>query len=290
MNIRLSEEFTGWVKLTISKTVDETKITQELTNFLKTNKYLNTNVLIEQQGNDTDISIKTKVETDEQVNQLSNQIKDFLIQGDYITSTQEVIAQTITGPSVGDHMKKSAKNALIIGLILMAAYMMISFASIRNAIPPSTLAGVTLLTMFFDISIPAGAYGFLMMIDSSVAIDSVFIIAILTNMGYSINDTIIIFDRIRENIQNKNEKNIVYGKLFDDSLRQTMRRSIGTVISTLLVITCMYIFGTGAVKDFAFTIGIGVLAGSFSSIFIAWPLAYIFMGKYKKERAAMLHE
>jgi preprotein translocase subunit SecF len=65
-----------------------------------------------------------------------------------------------------------------------------------------------------------------------------------------------VFDRIRENIQNKNEKNIVYGKVFDKSLWQTMRRSIGTSMSTLLVIVAMYIFGTGAIKEFAFVIGI----------------------------------
>jgi preprotein translocase SecF subunit len=94
------------------------------------------------------------------------------------------------------------------------------------------------------------------MINNSVTVDTVFIIAVLTNMGYSINDTIIVFDRIRENIQNKNEKNLVYGKIFDTSLWQTMRRSIGTSLSTLLVIVAMYIFGTWAIKNFAFTIGI----------------------------------
>jgi SecD/SecF fusion protein len=124
----------------------------------------------------------------------------------------------------------------------MAIYMMFSFAAIRKAIPPSTLAVVTIITMIFDASIPAGAYGFLMMINNSITLDTVFIIAVLTNMGYSINDTIIVFDRIRENIQNKNEKNIIYGKVFDDSLWQTMRRSIGTSLSTLLVIVAMYIF------------------------------------------------
>jgi SecD/SecF fusion protein len=124
----------------------------------------------------------------------------------------------------------------------MAIYMMFSFAAIRKAIPPSTLAVVTIITMIFDVSIPAGAYGFLMMINNSITLDTVFIIAVLTNMGYSINDTIIVFDRIRENIQNKNEKNIIYGKVFDDSLWQTMRRSIGTSLSTLLVIVAMYIF------------------------------------------------
>ena len=101
-------------------------------------------------------------------------------------------------------MQSSAKNALIIGLILMAIYMMISFASIRKTMNPGILAGVTIATMIFDVSIPAGAYGLLMMFNSTVNIDTIFIIAVLANMGYSINDTIIIFDRIRENIQNTN--------------------------------------------------------------------------------------
>ncbi|AHB41801.1 Protein translocase subunit secF [candidate division SR1 bacterium RAAC1_SR1_1] len=287
MNIRLSEEFTGGVKITIAATVDEQKLNDSLTKYLIDQKYPNSNVLVQINDEETDISIRTRVENDEKVNELSKELKTFLLEGEYITSQDQVIAQTITGPSVGDYMKTSARNALLVGLALMAIYMLFSFAAIRKSVSPSILAIVTIVTMIFDVSIPAGAFGFLMMIDHSIAIDSVFIIAILANMGYSINDTIIVFDRIRENIQNKNEKNIVYGKLFDDSVRQTMRRSFGTVFSTFLVIVCMYIFGTGAVKDFAFTIGIGVIAGSYSSIFISAPLAYIMMGKYKKERKAM---
>lgn len=287
MNIRLSEEFTGGVKITIAATVDEQKLNDSLTKYLIDQKYPNSNVLVQINDEETDISIRTRVENDEKVNELSKELKTFLLEGEYITSQDQVIAQTITGPSVGDYMKTSARNALLVGLALMAIYMLFSFAAIRKSVSPSILAIVTIVTMIFDVSIPAGAFGFLMMIDHSIAIDSVFIIAILANMWYSINDTIIVFDRIRENIQNKNEKNIVYGKLFDDSVRQTMRRSFGTVFSTFLVIVCMYIFGTGAVKDFAFTIGIGVIAGSYSSIFISAPLAYIMMGKYKKERKAM---
>jgi len=80
-----------------------------------------------------------------------------------------------------------------------------------------------------------------MMIDHTMTINTVFIIAVLTNMGYSISDTIIIFDRIRENIKNKaGQKGTLMGKIFEDSLRQTMRRSFGTVISLLLVILAMY--------------------------------------------------
>jgi SecD/SecF fusion protein len=143
--------------------------------------------------------------------------------------------------------------------------------------------------MIFDVSIPAGAYGIWMMFDKTIMIDSVFIIALLTNMGYSINDTIIIFDRVRENIQNKGSvKGTLFGKIFEDSLWQTMRRSLGTVLATLLVIVCMFILGSGVIRQFAFTIGMGVIFGSYSSIFISGPLAYILLGLYKKERKQML--
>lgn len=290
MNIRLSEEFTGWVKITIANVIDNDQLKSDITTYLTEQKYQNTSVLVQTEESTTTISIKTKVENDEKVNELSNQIEEKLLAGKYITTADEIVSQSITGPSVGNYMQKTARNALLVGLALMAIYMMFSFAAIRKSIPPSTLAIVTIITMIFDVSIPAGAYGFLMMVNNSVTLDTVFIIAVLTNMGYSINDTIIVFDRIRENIQNKNEKNLVYGKIFDDSLWQTMRRSIGTSLSTLLVIVAMYIFGTGAIKDFSFTIGIGILAGSFSSIFIAAPLAYIAMGKYKKERRVMEQE
>lgn len=138
----------------------------------------------------------------------------------------------------------------------MAIYMLFSFATIRKSVAPSILAIVTIVTMVFDVSLPAGAYGIRMRLDKTIMIDSVFIIALLTNMGYSINDTIIIFDRVRENVQNVSEnKGTVFGKIFEKSLWQTMRRSFGTVFSTFLVIVAMFLIGTGIIKQFAFTIG-----------------------------------
>ncbi|HCY20429.1 TPA: hypothetical protein DIC40_00900 [Patescibacteria group bacterium] len=182
MNIRLSEEFTGGVKITIAATVDEQKLNDSLTKYLIDQKYPNSNVLVQINDEETDISIRTRVENDEKVNELSKELKTFLLEGEYITSQDQVIAQTITGPSVGDYMKTSARNALLVGLALMAIYMLFSFAAIRKSVSPSILAIVTIVTMIFDVSIPAGAFGFLMMIDHSIAIDSVFIIAILANM------------------------------------------------------------------------------------------------------------
>ncbi len=281
--MRFSEEFTGGVKISIAGSADQVKLKQDVEKYLIANNYKNSIVSVEKWAT-LDLSIKTKVETDEKVNTLSTQIKTMLLDGKYITSPADIVSQSITGPSVGDYMQKSAKNALVVGLLLMAVYMMFSFAGIRKVISPAVLAGVTIATMIFDVSIPAGAYGLLMYFNSTVNIDTVFIIAVLTNMGYSINDTIIIFDRIRENLQRSNGKNTVYGNVFDASLRETMRRSFGTVMAMLVVIIAMFVLGSGAVKDFAFTIGIGVLAGSYSSIFIAAPLAYLLMGKFKTEK------
>jgi SecD/SecF fusion protein len=255
MNIRYSEEFTGWVKLTVQWVLDETQITTNLTNFLNNQWYTNNKIITKVTDNETVISIVTSVWNDEKVGTLSQDTQKFLLDGKYITSTEQIIQQSITWPSVWDYMKTTAVKALIIWLIFMVIYMMFAFATIRKSMSPSVLAFITIVTMIFDVSIPAWAYGILMMFNHSIAVDTVFIIAILTNMGYSINDTIIIFDRIRENLQNKwHQKWMLYGQIFEDSLWQTMRRSIWTVTSTLLVIVFMYILWGWIIKNFAFTI------------------------------------
>ncbi len=288
-NARYSEEFTGGVKITVAGNLDQNKVKSDITSFLATEWYPNSEVGVQLTKDTTDLSLRTQVTSDDKVNVLSKDIQAFLIQKGYIQNTQQVLEQSITWPSVGAYMQKSAKNALIVGIILMAIYMLFSFAGIRKEISPSILALVVIATMVFDVGVPAWAYGFWMMIDKTMAVNTVFIIAVLTNMGYSINDTIIIFDRIRENITNKaGQKWILFGKIFEDSLWQTMRRSLGTVFSVLLVIIAMYLLGSGAIREFAFTIWMWVIFGSYSSIFISAPLTYILLGKYKKERKEML--
>ncbi|NOZ44279.1 MAG: hypothetical protein GXP45_03990 [bacterium] len=83
---------------------------------------------------------------------------------------------------------------------------------------------------------------------------------------------------------------MIFGRIFEKSLRQTMRRSMGTSISTLLVIVAMFFLGTGVIQRFAFTMGVGVVAGTFSSIFLAAPLAYLLIGKFKKERKELMKD
>lgn len=288
-NARFSEEFTWWVKITIAGVLDETAVKSDIITFFKDKGYPGSEIAIQLEQDTTKLSLRTQVETDEKVAILSKDIQSLLIDKGYIQSTNEVIEQSVTWPSVWAYMQKSAKNALIVGIILMAIYMMFSFAGIRKEISPSILAAVVVGTMIFDVAVPAWAYGVWMMLDKTMAVNTVFIIAVLTNMWYSINDTIIIFDRIRENIKNKaGQKWTLFGKIFEDSLWQTMRRSLGTVFAVFVVIVAMFILWTWAIREFAFTIWMWVIFGSYSSIFISAPLTYILLGKYRKERKEML--
>ena len=165
----------------------------------------------------------------------------------------------------------------------MVIYMIFSFGTIRKQISPAILAVVVVLTTLISVSFPAGAYGIWMMIDARVQIDTVFIIAILTIIGYGINDTIIIFDRVRENmLAHKDIKDNQLLSVFDDSIWQTMKRSMGTSLSTLLVLIAMMVFWSGVLATFAFTVGIGVVASTLSSIFVAVPTAYLMLTLTKK--------
>jgi len=139
-------------------------------------------VSLEKAATETNISIVTTIESDAKVAELSKDVQSLLVDGKFITGPDQIIQQSITGPSVGSYMESTAIKALIIGLILMAIYMMFAFATIRKEVSPSVLAVVTVISMIFDISIPAGAYGFLMMVNPTVTVDTIFIIAILTNM------------------------------------------------------------------------------------------------------------
>ncbi len=285
---RYSEEFTGWISLWVQWQLAQEDVWQDIQNYLLQQGYEDIKVSVEAWSESTVIKIHTKVENDEMVSSLSKEIQNHLLSADIISSPDEIIQQTVTWPSVGSYMQKTALRALIVWLAFIIIYMLFSFAAIRNYISPAILAFVTIGTMIFDISIPAWAYGLRMHINSTIQIDTIFIIAILTTMWYSINDTIVIFDRIRENLKNKwTGKDVLYGKVFQDSLRQTMRRSIGTSVSTLLVVLAMFIFGSGVIQNFAFAIWVWIIAWSYSSIFIAAPLAYIISGRYRKEKSKL---
>jgi len=261
-------------------------IKKDISNVLESQWYKKYDIYLNYDKNITDLLIKVDVNDDKKVANLSKEIL-FLIKQKYIDNESQILAFSVVWPSIWEYVKKSAILAIVWWLILMSIYILFAFIEIKEYISPFLLALITILTMIFDISIPAWAYGILMGINSTIQVDVIFVIAILTIMWYSINDTIVIFDRIRENLRKLKEKGVnitkqKYAEVFELSLWQTMRRSLWTSISTFLVVLAMWFFGTSIIKLFAFTMAVGIIAGTFSSIFFAAPLAYyLTVNKYK---------
>ncbi len=165
------------------------------------------------------------------------------------------------GASIGDDLKKSAIYSLGIGAILIVLYITLRFEF------SFAIGGI--LSLLHDIII---AIGFIALMGYEV--DTPFIAAILTILGYSINDTIVIYDRIRENLKRKH-KGWTLEECMDESVNQTAIRSLNTSITTLFSVIALLIFGGASLKTFIMTLLIGILAGTYSSIFIATPIVYL---------------
>lgn len=203
------------------------------------------------------VSIRSNSLTDTQVAEMFNDIKaKYQLQDSALISTDRI------GPSVGSELKRSAFIASIVAVIGILLYVTIRFEF------KSGLAAI--IALLHDVLITISVYAVF-----KVPVNNSFIAAILTILGYSINDTIVVFDRIRENKRLGKFKDTA--TLIDTSITQTMARSINTVLTTLFTITAIYILGVPAVKEFAFPLIIGIISGCYSSIFIASPLWGLFV-------------
>ena len=166
------------------------------------------------------------------------------------------------GSSIGKDLKKSAIYSLIIGGILIALYITIRFEW--------KFALGAIITLAHDVIITLGIISFL-----GYEINSDFIAAVLTILGYSINDTIIIYDRIREKLKSKARLEKSFGEILNISINDVLVRSVNTSLTTLLAAIAIFIFGGDSLKTFIVTLILGVSVGSYSSIFLATPLVYL---------------
>jgi SecD/SecF fusion protein len=186
-----------------------------------------------------------------------------------------IISSAKVGPSVAKDITYGAIVSVIIALIAIFLYILLRFRNVAFSVG-STVA----LTL--DALVVIGMYSALWgWVPMSLEIDQVFIGAILTVIGYSINDKVVVFDRIRENIQ-------LFGKrdrqqLFNESLNQTLARTINTSVTTLIVLLAIFILGGDSIRSFSFAMILGVVIGTLSSIFIAAPVAYLTMGRTIRE-------
>lgn len=175
------------------------------------------------------------------------------------------------GPSVGEELKKNTFYAILLVLLLIGGYVAYAFRKVSHPIRSWNYSAATLLTLFHDIIIPIGVFAFLGHY-RGVEVNVPFVAAILTVLGYSVHDTIIVFDRIRENLMKM--RGATFENVIDTSLRQTALRSLNTSLTVLLVLVAIYVAGGEGIRYFALTLLIGIGAGTYSSIFVASPLLY----------------
>ena len=181
-----------------------------------------------------------------------------------------IISSTKVGPSVAKDITYGAIVSVIFALIAIFLYILLRFRNVAYSVG-STVA------IAIDALVVLGLYSVLWgWVPMSLEIDQTFIGAILTVIGYSINDKVVVFDRIRENfgLFAKRDRQ----SLFNDSLNQTLARTINTSVTTLIVLLCIFILGGNSIRSFSFAMILGVIFGTLSSIFIAAPIAYLTMG------------
>ncbi len=233
---------------------------------------ISTNYRIEEEGNNVDSEIEAYLyETLKPVLTQNITLETFIDRenhtGGSIVSSQKV------GPSIADDIKTSAMWSVVLALIAIGLYILIRFRNIAYSV--GSVAALTSDTLMI-----LGAYSLCWgWMPFSLEIDQTFIGAILTAIGYSINDKVVIFDRVREffGLYPKRDRK----QLFNDSLNTTLARTINTSLSTLIVLLCIFILGGDSIRSFAFAMILGVVIGTLSSLFVASPIAYMMM-KNKK--------
>ncbi len=209
----------------------------------------------------TQVQIKTKLDLSEaERTKVFNQFKD-----KYDLDVKDLVSMQKVGPAIGDQLKRQAILSILAATLGMLLYITYRFEFKFGVAATAALLHDVLivLTVYVILQIP---------------VNTSFIAAMLTIVGYSINATIVIFDRIREN-RGISKKGTTLGELVNLSIAQTMARSINTSLTTLLTIGMIYILGVSAIKEFALPLIVGILAGTYSSVLIAGPLWAIWKSK-----------
>jgi len=184
------------------------------------------------------------------------------------------------GPVIGEELKGKALWAILVVVIAIILFVAFAFRKVTevansdNKVSSWKYGFAAIIALVHDILIPTGVFALLGHYFITYQIDSVFVMALLAILGFSVNDTIVVFDRIRENLSISKKE--IFSETVGKSLKQTITRSINTSLTTLTVLLALYFWGGEATKQFALILSIGVVVGTYSSIFLASPLLTLF--------------
>lgn len=188
------------------------------------------------------------------------------------TGVESLEFSTIS-PSISSELKRRATLAIIFVLVGMSSFIAFAFRKVSEPIKSWKYGIITLITLFHDVAIPAGIFAILGTV-AGIAIDTNFMVAMLFVMGFSVNDTIVVFDRIRENllISKIEKKRMSLTEIVDKSILETVARSVNTSLTLIVILVALFFLGPISIKLFVLAILIGTIAGTYSSIFFASPL------------------
>ncbi len=187
------------------------------------------------------------------------------------SGTQSLIVEELrfdsVGPTIGAELKSKSVTAMIVVLIAIILYIAWAFRKVSKPVASWKYGISAIIALFHDVIITLGVFAVLGHF-YGIEVTSAFVAAILTVLGYSVNDTIVVFDRIRENLPKSNDD---FENTINISVNQTIKRSINTSLTTLLVLLAVLFWGGGSIRDFVLALSIGVFVGTYSSIFLASP-------------------
>lgn len=192
---------------------------------------------------------------------------------------------TSVGPTLGAELLRKGWIALALVTICIILFIAFAFRRVSKPVQSWKYGIVAIVTLLHDVLIPVGLFALLGHL-TGAEVGSLFIVALLTILGISINDTIVVFDRIRENLSLNDERNRreEFDQVVGRSIRQTLARSINTSLTVVIVLAALYFVGPASTKDFALTLIVGMVAGTYSSIFLASPLL-VAWEKWSRKRA-----
>ena len=237
---------------------------------------ISTNYKIESNSPTVDDEAETLLYNTLKKNGLVSQesVKDF--KNPDIRQGGSIISSSKVGPSVAKDVTYGAIISVIIALVAIFLYILLRFRNLAFSVGSTVALVFDALTVIGLFSVLKGLLPF------SLEVDQTFIGAVLTVIGYSINDKVVVFDRIRENLKLHPKQD--YQILFNNSINQTLARTINTSVSTLIVLLCILFLGGKSIQPFAFAMTLGVVFGTLSSIFIASPIAYLTLGRKIRDR------
>lgn len=195
--------------------------------------------------------------------------------GSRYAGLEELGFQSI-GPSIGAEVRRDALSAVAFVLVGISLFIAFAFRKVSRPIRSWKYGVVTLVTLFHDVVVPAGLFAYLGHA-LHVEIDSNFIVALLVVMGFSVHDTIVVFDRIRENLLTGRQADDL-AKVVGKSINETIARSVNTSLTLVLVLLALLLFGPATLTYFVLAILVGVILGTYSSIFVASPLLVVWHG------------